>query len=250
MGCVRSRGPTAAGTATVVVVVVLGVEVEVVVVLVVELVVVSGGDVTAMVDVEVVDAVRPDGAVDAAEASSSAPEPHAAAVSAATTSTEAATGRIGANVPHPRAPTVDGASGRSARMCRRTIPAVAVLSGRIGRHGVAVTVMVLLVAGAAACGADAEESAAARGSGLYGANCAACHGDDLDGTDRGPSLLEEVYLVDELSDAAMADAIRNGVDERLWNFGPMPAAGGLSDAQVREIIAHVRSRQAESATSP
>lgn len=107
----------------------------------------------------------------------------------------------------------------------------------------------MLVVGAVACGADAEESAAARGAGLYRANCAACHGDDLRGGSRGPSLLEDVYLEDRLSDADVAAAIRNGVEERLWDFGPMPAAGGLSDAQVREIVAHVRAEQ-RAATGP
>jgi len=232
-GWVRSSGPISLGTAIVVVVVL-------VVVLVVLDVVEAGGAVPATVDVgaEATVVGATGGSVDAADEPSSAADPHAATTSAAARRAEVATGRIGANVPHR-----GRVSSTAGEPCP-TIRVVSVISRRFGRHAVAAALSVLLVAGAVACGADAEESAAQRGAGLYRANCAACHGDDLDGTSRGPSLLEEVYLEGQLSDAAMADAIRNGVEERLWDFGPMPAAGGLGDAQIREIVAYVRSRQA------
>ena len=68
------------------------------------------------------------------------------------------------------------------------------------------------------------------------AGAAQCHGDDLAGTDRGPSLLEPIYGPDQLSDAEVADAIRNGVDEELWEFGPMPANGAISDAQIERAF--------------
>lgn len=112
--------------------------------------------------------------------------------------------------------------------------------------GVATTVLLAFVG--LACGADADESAAERGAGLYRANCAACHGGDLRGNDRGPSLLEEFYLEDQLSDAEMADAIRNGVEENRFEFGPMPGNGALRELQVREIVAYVRAQQAAAAT--
>ena len=62
---------------------------------------------------------------------------------------------------------------------------------------------------------------------IYGANCAQCHGGDLAGTDRGPSLLEPVYGPDQLSDDEFADAIRNGVDEAA--LGVRPDAGERRD---------------------
>jgi len=95
----------------------------------------------------------------------------------------------------------------------------------------------------AACGADGPTTTLGRGEAIYGANCAQCHGDDLAGTDRGPSLLEPIYGPDQLSDAEVADAIRNGVDEELWEFGPMPANGAITDTQVEAIIAFVRAEQ-------
>jgi mono/diheme cytochrome c family protein len=96
----------------------------------------------------------------------------------------------------------------------------------------------------AACGADGPTTTLERGEANYGANCAQCHGDDLAGTDRGPSLLEPLYGPDQLSDAEIADAIRNGVDEELWEFGPMPANGAFTDDQIEAIVAFVRAGQA------
>lgn len=95
----------------------------------------------------------------------------------------------------------------------------------------------------AACGADGPTTTLQRGEAVYGANCAQCHGGDLAGTDRGPSLLEPVYGPDQLSDDEFADAIRNGVDEALWEFGPMPANGAISDAQIEAILTFVRAQQ-------
>ena len=95
----------------------------------------------------------------------------------------------------------------------------------------------------AACGADGPTNTLGRGAAIYGANCAQCHGDDLAGSDRGPSLLEPVYGPDQLSDAEVADAIRSGVDEELWEFGPMPGNGAITDAQIEAIIAFVRAEQ-------
>jgi mono/diheme cytochrome c family protein len=95
----------------------------------------------------------------------------------------------------------------------------------------------------AACGADGPTTTLGRGEAVYGANCAQCHGADLAGTDRGPSLLDPIYGPDQLSDAAVADAIRNGVDEQRWEFGPMPANGAITDAQIEAIIAFLRAEQ-------
>lgn len=94
-----------------------------------------------------------------------------------------------------------------------------------------------------ACGADGPTTTLGRGEAIYAANCAQCHGDDLAGTDRGPSLLEPIYGPDQLSDAEVADAIRNGADEELWDFGPMPANGAITDTQIEAIIVFVRAEQ-------
>ena len=94
-----------------------------------------------------------------------------------------------------------------------------------------------------ACGADGPATPLERGEAIYGANCAQCHGGDLAGTDSGPSLLKPIYGPDELSDEQFADAIRNGVAEERWEFGPMPANGAITDEQIDAILTFVRAQQ-------
>ncbi len=103
---------------------------------------------------------------------------------------------------------------------------------------------IVLASAGVACGADGPRTEQQRGEAIYAANCAQCHGGDLGGSDRGPSLLDPVYGPDQLTDAQFIDAIVNGVDERLWDFGPMPANRGYSDAQLDAVLTFVRGRQA------
>ena len=94
-------------------------------------------------------------------------------------------------------------------------------------------------------------SAAGRGAGLYRANCSACHGDSLAGTSLGPSLLDDRYQADQLSDDAIRLAIRTGVEPTTDEFGAMPGNAMLRDAQIDEIISFVRSQQpAATPTTP
>jgi mono/diheme cytochrome c family protein len=112
-----------------------------------------------------------------------------------------------------------------------------------GRLVLGVTTTIVLASIGAACGADGPTTTLGRGEAIYGGNCAQCHGADLAGTDSGPSLLEPIYGPDELSDAQFADAIRNGVDEERWEFGPMPANGAITDEQIEAILTFVRAEQ-------
>lgn len=84
---------------------------------------------------------------------------------------------------------------------------------------------------------------AATGSELYAANCAICHGDDLRGTDQGPSFLSVVYEPGHHGDAAFLLAVQRGVQPHHWNFGPMPPIAGLTQRDVEAIVAFVRERQ-------
>jgi len=104
-------------------------------------------------------------------------------------------------------------------------------------------ITLVLGASAAACGADGPTTELERGEAIYAANCAQCHGGDLAGSDRGPSLLDPIYGPDQLSDVEFADAVRNGVEERLWDFGDMPGNGSYSDDQIDAILAFVRAQQ-------
>ena len=55
-----------------------------------------------------------------------------------------------------------------------------------------------------------DAAARARALELYKDACASCHGDDLRGTDKGPSHLSRVYEPGHHSDASFVSAIRNG----------------------------------------
>ncbi len=83
----------------------------------------------------------------------------------------------------------------------------------------------------------------AEGAELYAANCAECHGEDLRGTDRGPSHLSRVYEPGHHADGAFLLAVFIGSRQHHWNFGPMPPVEGLSEEDVEAIIAFVRERQ-------
>lgn len=113
----------------------------------------------------------------------------------------------------------------------------------------------LALAALAACGDSTDQGAldatdAGRGGELYAANCASCHGSDLRGTDRGPSHLSIVYEPDHHDDDSFRSAIAQGVRAHHWNFGDMPAVGGLDDDEVDSIIAFIRSEQEREGFEP
>ena len=83
----------------------------------------------------------------------------------------------------------------------------------------------------------------ASGDALYQANCAACHGSDLRGTDKGPSHLSIVYEPSHHGDQAFVVAARVGVRTHHWDFGNMAPVEGLSDNDLTAIIAFVRETQ-------
>lgn len=85
---------------------------------------------------------------------------------------------------------------------------------------------------------------------LYSANCAECHGEDLRGTDRGPSHLSRVYEPGHHGDGAFLVAVRSGTAQHHWNFGYMPPIEGLSDEDVQAIVAFVRERQQSEGFEP
>lgn len=86
----------------------------------------------------------------------------------------------------------------------------------------------LLLLGAA-CGAPVAEGDATRGEGLYGANCAQCHGDDAKGGSAGEDL--PGALAEDGFDEVFG-VIKNGEGDEMPAFGDQ-----LSDEQIKDIIA-------------
>ena len=85
--------------------------------------------------------------------------------------------------------------------------------------------------------------AGADGATVYQARCASCHGDDLRGTDKGPSQLSIVYEPNHHGDDAYRSAILNGVGQHHWGFGNMPAVEDITDEQIELVIGYIRSQQ-------
>lgn len=123
------------------------------------------------------------------------------------------------------------------------------------RLSVTATVVVTVVAAGwlGACG-DKEEAAPpatqeqliARGRKIYASTCATCHGDSLKGSAMAPSLLQAAFAPDQTPDIAFVNAIRNGVPQKRFNKGPMPAQPSVDPKEIPAVVAYVRSVQRES----
>jgi mono/diheme cytochrome c family protein len=117
-------------------------------------------------------------------------------------------------------------------------------------------VIALVVVGACSGGSSEsslpaqEEEVISRGSELFMANCAQCHGFDLRGTNAGPSLLSQVYEPGHHGDGAFLVAVQSGTPQHHWDFGPMPPVEGLTADDVEAIVAFVRQRQQEEGFEP
>ena len=91
---------------------------------------------------------------------------------------------------------------------------------------------------------DVELSAAAEaGQSVFAANCAACHGADVGGTNLGPPLVHRIYEPNHHPDPSIRLAVLSGVRQHHWAFGDMPAVAGVSADEVEQIICYVRELQ-------
>lgn len=82
-----------------------------------------------------------------------------------------------------------------------------------------------------------------QGKALFEKHCAACHGADLKGTDKGPPMLHPVYEPSHHGDASFQMAVKFGSRAHHWRFGDMPAVQGVSADDVAHITAYVRQKQ-------
>ena len=84
---------------------------------------------------------------------------------------------------------------------------------------------------------------AKRGQGLFQVKCAACHGLDARGTDKGPPLVHSIYRPGHHADLSFHLAVKNGVRQHHWNFGNMDPVKGVTPENAADIIAYVRKEQ-------
>lgn len=74
----------------------------------------------------------------------------------------------------------------------------------------------------------------------YSDMCAQCHGEWLDGTDKGPPLLHGYYKPSHHSDRAFLRAILQGSAQHHWEFGDMQPVEGATLEDAQQIIPFVR----------
>lgn len=88
------------------------------------------------------------------------------------------------------------------------------------------------------------DPAAATGRSIFAAKCAQCHGAEAGGRyGLGPPLIHPFYRPGHHADAAFLLAVRNGVPAHHWRFGNMPPVPGLTEGDVKMIVAYVRAVQ-------
>lgn len=82
-----------------------------------------------------------------------------------------------------------------------------------------------------------------RGAAAFAKYCAACHGVNAAGSDKGPPLVHDIYNPGHHGDAAFVMAARRGVRSHHWRFGNMPPRPEVSDADLQAIIRYIRELQ-------
>lgn len=74
--------------------------------------------------------------------------------------------------------------------------------------------------------------------------CAACHGENAAGKEGfGPPLVHKIYEPSHHGDMAFLMAAERGVQAHHWRFGNMPMQQGVTQGDVKAIIAYVRELQ-------
>jgi mono/diheme cytochrome c family protein len=84
---------------------------------------------------------------------------------------------------------------------------------------------------------------AVAGKTLFDATCAACHGLNAAGTDKGPPLVHDIYNPGHHDDGAFFLAARLGVRQHHWPYGDMPPQLQATEQQVSAIVQYVRELQ-------
>lgn len=84
---------------------------------------------------------------------------------------------------------------------------------------------------------------AIEGKVVFDKYCAACHGANASGTDRGPPFVNEIYNPGHHSDEAFFMAAKYGVRQHHWPYGDMPPRPEVSEKDVAAIVQYVRELQ-------
>lgn len=87
------------------------------------------------------------------------------------------------------------------------------------------------------------QASSSEGQTIYENKCASCHGPNLRGTNKGPSLLSIIYEPSHHPDEAIRSAVRNGAVQHHWPYGNMPPVENITDEEIDQVIKFIRSEQ-------
>ncbi|SFG53770.1 c-type cytochrome [Neptunomonas qingdaonensis] len=86
-------------------------------------------------------------------------------------------------------------------------------------------------------------AAAQKGQLAFNNTCAACHGNNGEGSLQGPPLIHALYNPGHHSNQSFYSAVRNGVQQHHWPYGNMPAQEGVGFSDMAVIVKFVREVQ-------
>ena len=84
---------------------------------------------------------------------------------------------------------------------------------------------------------------ATTGEAAFVAYCVSCHGKNAAGTDKGPSLVNQIYGPSHHGDFSFVRAVTLGVPQHHWLFGAMPAQPQVGRNQIDQIVVYIRELQ-------
>ena len=88
------------------------------------------------------------------------------------------------------------------------------------------------------------EGQAAEGRIAYVKSCAGCHGPNAGGLEGlAPPLVHKIYEPSHHGDQAFYLAALQGVRAHHWDFGDMPPVEGVTEAEIVQIVAFIRTLQ-------
>lgn len=74
-------------------------------------------------------------------------------------------------------------------------------------------------------------------------NCVGCHGQNADGTEKGPPLVHRIYSPAHHGNFSFVRAVTLGVAQHHWLFGKMPPLPQVERREVDLMIIYIRELQ-------
>ncbi|BBB29041.1 c-type cytochrome [Neptunomonas japonica] len=89
----------------------------------------------------------------------------------------------------------------------------------------------------------ALSASAQKGQLVFNRTCGSCHGENGEGTLKGPPMIHGIYNPGHHSNKSFYSAVRNGVKQHHWPYGDMPAQKGIGFSEMSAIVQFVREVQ-------